>query len=147
MKILNFLPEHLNEIIEIEKECFPEKSQLSKDYLLFLWRKFPEGFLVAKEEEKILGYGICQKEGKEGVIFSLAVKPKYQGRGIGSKILERLIETLKKEKIEKISLHARKKNEKAINFYQKFGFKIKKEVENYYSDGETAYLMELIISS
>jgi ribosomal protein S18 acetylase RimI-like enzyme len=44
--------------------------------------------------------------------------------------------------LKKIQLFVRIKNEPAILFYQKLGFKILKESESYYPDGENAYLME-----
>jgi len=145
MKILNFLPEHLPKIKEIDKECFLDREDYSKGYLLFLWQRFPQGFLVVKEGEEIVGYGICQKEKEKGIIFSIAVKKKWQNSGIGTEILKNLIEILKKEKVKKIILHVREDNQRAISFYKNFGFEIKEKVEKYYSNGKTAYLMELVI--
>lgn len=53
---------------------------------------------------------------------TLYIIEKYRNRKIGSKIL-------KKEKIDKIKV--KKKNEKAIKFYEKNGFSKKEEKEDY----------------
>ena len=53
---------------------------------------------------------------------TLYIIDKYRNRKIGSKIL-------KKEKIDKIKV--KKKNEKAIKFYEKNGFSKKEEKEDY----------------
>jgi ribosomal-protein-alanine N-acetyltransferase len=141
MEILPFEPENLKEVKEIDRECFPKREVYFESYLLFLWRKFPRGFLVAKEGKEILGYGICQKKGKQGVVFSIAVRKKHRGRGVGKEILKNLIEILKNSGCKEIILHVKENNQKAISFYERFGFKIRKKIEKYYSNGESAYLM------
>jgi ribosomal-protein-alanine N-acetyltransferase len=147
MEILEFLPEYLTQIKEIDRECFLEKGSFSKSYLLFLWKRFPQGFLVAKEGEEILGYGICQKKGEKGIIFSIAVKRKWQNLGIGTKILENLLEILKKEGVKEILLHVRENNQRAISFYKNLGFEIKERVERYYFNGHNAFLMVKTLSN
>jgi len=136
----------IEEIVKIQEQCFKELRKFSKNFLFNLWQQFPQGFLIAKNKEKVLGYGILKKEKENGLIFSLAVLPEMQNQGIGKKILEKLIELAKKENLKKIYLHTRETNFKAIAFYQKFGFNIIKIKENFYSTGENAYLMELKIN-
>jgi ribosomal-protein-alanine N-acetyltransferase len=132
-------------VMEVQERCFENGQRFSKNFLFNLWREFPEGFVVAKEGEKILGYGILKKEKKQGLIFSLAVSPEMQNRGIGKEIMKRLIEIAKKENLKKIYLHTRETNFKAIAFYQKFGFNIVRLEKKFYSTGENAYLMGLEI--
>jgi ribosomal-protein-alanine acetyltransferase len=137
--------EELEGILEVQEKCFENLQRFSKKFLFNLWRYFPEGFVIAKNKEKVLGYGILKKEIDKGLIFSLGVLPEMQNQGIGKEIMKRLIEIAKKENLKKIYLHTKETNFKAIAFYQKFGFNIIKLKENYYSTGENAYLMELEI--
>jgi ribosomal-protein-alanine N-acetyltransferase len=132
-------------VMEVQERCFENGQRFSKNFLFNLWREFPEGFVVAKEGEKILGYGILKKEKEQGLIFSLAVLPEIQNQGIGKEIMKRLIEIAKKEGLKKIYLHAKETNFKAIAFYQKFGFNIVRLENKFYSTDENAYLMELEI--
>jgi ribosomal-protein-alanine N-acetyltransferase len=140
--IERFDPINLNEILEIEKNAFEKKEVFPKEYFLELSKKWPEGFLMAKLGEEIVGYAIGEKSKDSGLIVSVAVKKEWRRRGIGRKLIEKLLENFKKEGMKIVFLHVREENRDAINFYQALGFKIIELVENYYSNGEDAYLME-----
>jgi ribosomal-protein-alanine N-acetyltransferase len=140
--IERFDPINLNEILEIEKNAFEKKEVFPKEYFLELSKKWPEGFLMAKLGEEIVGYAIGEKSKDSGLIVSVAVKKEWRRRGIGRKLIEKLLENFKKEGMKIVFLHVREENRDAINFYQALGFKIIELVENYYSNGENAYLME-----
>jgi ribosomal-protein-alanine N-acetyltransferase len=140
--IEKFDPLNLNEILEIEKNAFEKKEVFPKEYFLELSKKWPEGFLVAKLGGEILGYAIGEKNKDSGLIISVAVKKEWRKRGIGGRLIEKLLENFKKEGMKIVFLHVREENKEAINFYQALGFKIIELVENYYSNGENAYLME-----
>lgn len=69
--------------------------------------------------------------------LSITVLKEYWGRGIGSRIMEILIEFAKENKIEVIYLDVRQDNERAIALYQKFGFKKNCDIEKYFKiDGK-----------
>jgi ribosomal-protein-alanine N-acetyltransferase len=133
---------NLNGILEIEKNAFEKKEVFPKEYLLELSKKWPEGFLVAKLDREVVGYAIGEKNKDSGLIISVAVKKEWRKRGIGRRLVEKLLENFKKEGMKIVFLHVREENKEAINFYQALGFKIIELVENYYSNGENAYLME-----
>jgi ribosomal-protein-alanine N-acetyltransferase len=140
--IEKFDPVEINEILEIERNAFEKKEAFPKEYFLELSKKWPEGFLVAKLSGEIVGYAIGEKNKDSGLIISVAVKKEWRRRGIGIKLIEKLLENFKKEGMKIVFLHVREENKEAINFYQALGFKIIELVENYYSNGENAYLME-----
>jgi ribosomal-protein-alanine N-acetyltransferase len=140
--IERFDPINLNEILEIEKNSFEKKETFPKEYFLELSKKWPEGFLVAKLGGEIVGYAVGEKDKDSGLIVSVAVKKEWRRKGIGRKLIEKLLENFKKEGMKIVFLHVREENRGAINFYQALGFKIIELVENYYSNGENAYLME-----
>jgi ribosomal-protein-alanine N-acetyltransferase len=142
LSIEKFDPSNLNEILEIEKNSFEKKEAFPKEYILELSKKWPEGFLVAKLGGEILGYVIGEKGKDSGLIVSVAVKKEWRRKGIGRRLIEKLLENFKKEGMKIIFLHVREENRDAINFYQALGFKIIELIENYYSNGENAYLME-----
>ncbi len=99
---------------------------------------FPEGFLVAEsmgeiigiinsastDKEDITGEELKdmvghKKDGKNMVIFSLAVLPKFQGNGISRKLMDRFIDVSKGLKKEKILLLCKSE---LIPYYQNYGF-------------------------
>lgn len=56
-------------------------------------------------------------------ILSVAVNPSFQGKGIGKKLTEIGIESLKKRGADKIRLEVRPDNKPAVAVYEKLGFK------------------------
>lgn len=90
--------------------------------------------LVAVEEDKLLGY-IMIKEEEE--VMNLVVHPDSRGKGIGKKLME---EVMKKSK--RLISRSRENNKNAINFLKKLGFKEKRKIEKYYSNGDNAIEME-----
>ncbi len=73
-------------------------------------------YFVAIEKDKILGFGGYDKE----KIHTFFVKPEIQRKGIGSKIMERILREAKKDGIKFLKCWATLNAEK---FYTSFGFK------------------------
>jgi len=144
-KFDNSNPRDIEEILEIQKDAFLEIDTFPKEYLLDVSKDWPEGFLVAKVNEEIVGYIIGSKEKEVGLIISIAVKKEWRQKGIGGRLMTTLFENFKKEKVKIVFLHTREDNIETIKFYKMFGFKIRELVENYYSNKENAYLMEKIL--
>ena len=140
-KIRKFSLSDLEQIMEIEKISFPNRKLFSADYFRKLYQKYPEGFIVAEDKGKILGYAIGEVQKDCGKIISIAVHPAWHKKGIGKKLVNFLIEHFKKENLKKISLHVRKNNLAAISFYQNLGFQILKTIKNCYQNGDDADLM------
>ncbi|KAK8655053.1 hypothetical protein V6N13_113573 [Hibiscus sabdariffa] len=81
----------------------------------------------------------CRLEKKEGgaicvYIMTLGVLAPYRGLGIGTKLLNHVLELCLKQHIPEIYLHVQTNNEDAINFYKKFGFEITENIKNYYTN-------------
>lgn len=62
--------------------------------------------------------------------LTIAVDEKYRNKGIGTALLEQLINEIKNQGFESISLSVDKRNY-AIKLYKKFGFQLYKESKNY----------------
>lgn len=78
-------------------------------------------YFVAVENNQILGIGGYNAE----KVHTFFVKPEIQGKGIGSKILERCFREARKQGIKKLKCWA---TFSAEDFYSKFGFKKKKQI-------------------
>lgn len=66
------------------------------------------------------GYGFVDKDIPE---LSMAVLPNFRNQGIGSKLLEMLLASLRTHKVRSLSLSVDQRNP-AIRLYQRFGFRI-----------------------
>ena len=96
-------------------------------------------YLVAKDENKIIGYIGIEKILDEVHIINMAVHPGYRGQGIGKRLMQHVL-----NEDEVFFLEVRISNEKAKGVYEKYGFKVINTRKNYYADGEDAFVMRRI---
>jgi ribosomal protein S18 acetylase RimI-like enzyme len=83
-------------------------------------------FLLAEIDGKIVGSATLDrsdlKKLSHNVTFGITILKEYCGLGIGSILMEKVIELTKAEGIEKIELEVFENNLSAIKLYNKFGF-------------------------
>jgi len=148
--IRRFKLEDLNQVMYINQVCLPENY--SAHFFIDLHMNFPETFIVAEEDNKIIGYIMCRIESgflgfsqmKRGHVISIAVLPEYRRRGIGETLLREALQAMTNYyNIKECYLEVRVSNSPAINLYKKIGFKIERTIRGYYADGENAYLMRI----
>ncbi len=77
-------------------------------------------------------------------IVNIYVKEEARGKGIGSKLMEKLISYGKENKCSNITLEVKRCNLGAIGLYKKYGFSEVAIRKGYY-DGVDGLLMELIL--
>lgn len=103
-------------------------------------------YLVARYEDELVGFaGVDFKRANgEAHITNVAVTPKHQNRGLGSKLLRVLIESARKQGCQNIVLEVKASNDNAQKVYQDLGFKILNRKKNYYTEEqEDALTMRL----
>ncbi|CAH1765126.1 13540_t:CDS:2 [Entrophospora sp. SA101] len=76
-------------------------------------------------------------------ILKICIHQDYRGQGLGTMILKHAIDTNKVPEKSKAELYVDVKRQVAIKLYEKFGFKIKELVKDYYQPERDAYLMVL----
>ena len=136
--IREFNERDLYEVLNIANESLTENY--TPELFLDIHRLWPEGFLVAVSNN-ITGFIAGSKYNREARILLLAVKAEHRGKGIGSGLMRRFMSICKSEGILSVRLEVRTKNFKAIEFYKKFGFNIISYIPNYYTNGDSAYVM------
>ncbi len=81
--------------------------------------------LLVEKDQEILGVGRLTKiPGTKDANFALVVKDQWQNQGVGTKLMEKLIEAAKAEKIEKITACMLKENFQMQKLCQHFGFSL-----------------------
>lgn len=79
-------------------------------------------FLVAEEEDRVLGYIGIYLSFEEGEITNVSVDSSSRNKGVGSELVEQLKKEAQARGTEKIFLEVRVSNEPAIRLYEKQGF-------------------------
>ena len=92
--------------------------------------------ILLLENGNPIGYGHLDLE-NEITWLGIAVAEGFQGKGLGKIILKDLINYSIKSGISVIKLSVDKNNNSAINLYEKFGFKLERDLS------DTVYLMNL----
>ena len=99
-------------------------------------------YLVAKVNEKAVGYIGMWKVLNEGHITNVAVHPEFRHQGIGDQLVSELLSLCEKENIDLVTLEVRKSNKTAIGLYEKHGFVAEGIRKAYYQDNkEDAIIM------
>lgn len=75
---------------------------------------------VVKIGSEIIGFCVVRKEAKLNRIFAIYILPSFQGKGLGSKLLEKALNWLGKD--NDIYVNLASYNLQALKFYQTFGF-------------------------
>ena len=138
------------EVISINFKTLPE--HYSNSFFMELLLDSPETFVVAENNNKIIGYIMCRIEygfsvikkmslARKGHVVSFAVLEEYRGKGIGKKLVEQSIEGMKIRKCNESYLEVRTDNIPAIKLYESLGFDRIATLNTYYKDGRNAFLM------
>lgn len=121
------------QVVEIENLSFRYPKPES------VFREDEHKYLVAKDEEKVIGYIGVEKILDEVHIINMAVHPDYRGKGIGKRLMQHVLNDE-----EVFFLEVRVSNETAKNIYERYGFKVLNTRKQYYADGEDAFVMRRI---
>ena len=123
---------NLDDVYIIETECFSHpwsrqslENELNNETSLFL---------VAKEENEVIGYIGMSIVIDEGYIFNVAVRENHRNKGVATALINELVTYGKKNNFSFITLEVRESNLPAISLYSKFGFIKAGERKDYYSN-------------
>ena len=93
----------------------------------------------------VIGYAVIWQDLDKSQIYSMAIFEPYKRKGFGYQALMLLEILLKQKGVHEWSLEVRESNSKAIQLYQKMGFKKAAMRYNYYKNHENAHLMVKMI--
>ena len=99
--------------------------------------------IVAENQKNIVGYILFNQILDEAEIYKIVVSKNFRNKQIAFKIMEFLLNELKKNNVKKIFLEVRKSNIPAINLYKKCGFIEIREIVDYYTNPKEDGIMML----
>ena len=130
-KMRKFTPGDLESVMQINRGCLPE------NYLDFffidLHQRFPETFLVAEEDGKIVGYIMCRIEVglgsfslggliRKGHVVSIATLPQGRRKGVAQALMTAAMDGMRHYKAKLCYLEVRVTNAAGVGLYKKLVF-------------------------
>ena len=149
MILIRFLEaSDIDEIIQLEKLCFPEDPWSRLSFETELDNPLSVFFVAVDEESgKMMGYGGMWLMHDIADITNIAVHPEYRREGIGKNILNLLIKIAKEKEMTAITLEVRESNIPAQKLYESAGFVRCGISKRYYQGREDAIIMTLDFST
>jgi [ribosomal protein S18]-alanine N-acetyltransferase len=111
-------------VMALEQELFPEDAwtpeMLASEFAESPGRRL---YLVAEQDQALIGYaGMLFTGGPEADILTLAVHPSRWGNGIGTALLEALVQEAACRRCKQVFLEVREDNPRARDLYRRHGF-------------------------
>ena len=138
----------IDRVVEIER-CIERDIAATRNDLLARLSMFPDGFLVAVQDRRVVGYvesclwdkvdiktfaeisdfpRLHKPDGRNLYIIFLGVAPNYRGRGIGGLLVTNLQNYAGKNKLEKVQLVS---SRSLHEFYERLGFQVARELPDF----------------
>lgn len=131
----------LKNVLVIERECF--KEPFSPEILKQELKIKVANVWVAAHLKKAVGYIDFWMIVDQMELVSVAVHPKFQGRGIAQGMMKKMIRYGRRHGVRFVVLDVRTSNRVAQHLYRKFGFRQVGLRKQYYSDNrEDALIMK-----
>jgi len=119
-------------IRDMERDDFLQVYEIDQIAFEPIWRNSLRHIEVAFQEKisasvviinnRIAGYQISTINQQGGHLARLAVDPQYQKSGVGSALLENLLNHFQRDGIVQVSVNTQARNQASLELYKKFGF-------------------------
>jgi ribosomal-protein-alanine N-acetyltransferase len=105
---------------------------------------------LAQVGDAVAGFVVFMGVFDEGTILNIAVRPDFQGQGIGRSLLEHAMAVMARQGVQRCLLEVRASNKTARRLYRALGFAIDGQRRDYYpcpGGREDAVLMSCVVRS
>ena len=132
--------EVIKDTLTIEFDDFWNYSTLSNEL-----QNSNSSYIVCKFKNNIIGFAGLWRAVDDIHITNIVVRKDLRKMGIGSILLEKLIEIAKNENANSITLEVNSKNVAAYQLYLKHNFKVAGLRKKYYHNIDDAIIMTLLL--
>ena len=100
----------------------------SREGIAGFLRRNPTTCLVAQEGERVVGVILAGNVGRRGYLYHTAVAPDCRHRGIGSALVQAVLDALAAEGIRKVALVVFSRNQAGNAFWEAQGFTVRDDL-------------------
>jgi ribosomal-protein-alanine N-acetyltransferase len=137
--------EDLEALYRLDAICFEPGIAYTRHDLRRFLRLQTARSAVAEIGGEVAGFALGHRP-RQGVahVLTLDVHPRFRRRGLGEALLREVLSRLGEDGATETRLEVDVTNSAAIAFYERFGFRTLRRLENYYAAGRPALEMGLV---
>jgi ribosomal-protein-alanine N-acetyltransferase len=113
--------EDVDAVVAIETEAFSSPWQRDT-FLELIGRPNLELLVMEHAAAGIVGYAVLWCILDQGELANLAIVPGMRSRGLGTRLLESVVDVARRRGVETMYLEVRDSNAAALELYRRFGF-------------------------
>jgi ribosomal-protein-alanine N-acetyltransferase len=125
-------PDDLDQVLDIEERSYVD-PWLREHFEYELLVSSISKMMVLEIHHEVIAYVGLWLLAPEIHITNITVDPKYRYRGLGSRLMEYVINLAYELRIKQVTLEVRHNNMAALALYRKFGFEVRGMRKNYYA--------------
>lgn len=136
--------EEFQDVLNLDQHDFPKPWSM-QDWGSLNWSHHQ--LFGIKKETELVGFALfSQIPGDDSVhLLKICLKSSLRGGPDTQIFWTALIEELKLKGVRSIYLEVESRNARAIGFYRKSGFQLLRIIKTFYSNGDDAHTMQLIL--
>jgi len=135
----------IDSVFSLEESLFDNGWTIAQFQYELNENPISEHFVILKENE-IVGYIVFWITFESSTICKVGILPKYQKHGLGTLLMNKMYEVLKKNEVETSTLEVSLINKNAIKFYLSHGYNEVVIKKDYYGEGiDALYMMKVLI--
>ena len=146
--VRSYRTEDLEDIEEILSE-YPGPTgrvwteKMIKEMMSDALKEQPDGVFVATTNGRVVGFAIVLYKEWFNIAYLdyVQVKTEQMNKGVGHMLIEKCVSWAREKGARILYTETGKNNERAIQFYQKHGFKITGHIPSYYQKGLDAVIL------
>ena len=124
--VARYSPEYFEGVKSLWQEAFPDDPLWNKADVAIPAKLAaqPELFLVALDEDQVIGSIMAGYDGHRGWLYAVAVLNSHRRLGVGTALVRNAEERLRSMGCGKINLQVRASNAAVIGFYNRLGYEV-----------------------
>ena len=138
---------HVVKAHDLDKQAFNASAWSLPTFWSELTQRNRYYLALVDEKKEIMGFGGIAFNGADADIQTMVIKPEFQKKGYGKKLLDALLEKVYENNSKRVLLEVVAENKPAISLYLSRKFEQIAQRSNYYPDGSDAVIMQLDLRS
>lgn len=116
------------------------------DLLGFLEDKATPTYVACDAKRRIAGFALIRLVADESELLTIAVDPKWRGKGVGRALLDAVFTDLMMSPARKMFLEVDEQNHPAIKLYKRLGFSTISSRKGYYAKADGSAATALVMT-